>query len=192
MKRRGDADGRFCFCCRLRREKEGGWKKTFLLTLLKNNEKSRLSVKNKRLFVSNRKRSLTRIMTILKRCVARISGERYHVADVPHPGYKLNHSLKPKSVSAVWTGSILPYIKVPVQFLYRYIHFFHPIDHFFVICFPLGTTDDLSDSGKKNIHRFYSFAVFAALHVKCFTILAIVRSYHRTLEMFFDPLSFVL
>src|SRR5690625_7586791 len=107
MKRRGDADGRFCFCCRLRREKEGGWKKTFLLTLLKNNEKSRLSVKNKRLFVSNRKRSLTRIMTILKRCVDRISGERYHVADVHHHGYTLNHSIKPTFVFTVLNGFIL-------------------------------------------------------------------------------------
>src|SRR5690625_5912834 len=98
--------------------------------------------------MSNIRSAITRTMTILNIGFARISWKRYHVANVPHPGYKLNHSLKPKSVSAVWTGSILSYIKVPVQFLYRYIHFFHPIDQFVVICFPLGTTDDLSDSGK--------------------------------------------
>jgi hypothetical protein len=57
--------------------------------------------------------------------------------------------------------------------------------------FPLRASDDLANTGKKNIHRGNRFSVFILPHVKSLDGGRVIVQDHRFLKMFLNKEAFV-
>ena len=72
------------------------------------------------------------------------------------------------------------------------MHFFNTSHQLVIIRFTFRTTNDLTDLREKNVHRTYCLSILVLLHIEGFDFLRIISQNHRTFEVIFHQIAFVL
>src|SRR6186997_1262994 len=89
----------------------------------------------------------------------------------------------------MWYRSKPTGVQVPLHFIYRHIHLFHPLNKLVKPFFTLAPTDYFSNSRRKNIHGGYSFAVVVHAHIKRLYLRGIAGYNNGFLKMLFNKVT---
>src|SRR6187551_580842 len=82
-------------------------------------------------------------------------------------------------------------VQIPLHFIYRHIHLFHPLNKLVKSFFTLAPAHYFPNSRRKNIHGGYSFAVVVHAHIKRLYLRGIAGYDNRFLKMLFNKVTLV-
>src|SRR5690606_21050195 len=127
----------------------------------------------------------------LKLSVLRGPGVGDDVPDIAHARDKLHHALKTQSESGVNRCAEPSQVQIPPEFLFIDIEILELLLEHFQAFLPLGSPDDLPDSGEQHVHGTYGLSILVQAHIEGLDVRRVIKEDHRAVKVFFNQIALV-